>query len=93
MRWQNFIKLLTLKSNNPALRGADDNVVTILLQNTASDKVFSYLRKNGDNEVLVILNMSRETELKFNLTDSYVSGSFRSLFSDTEHDFTSQKLL
>ena len=44
MRWH-FIKLLTLKSNNPALRGADDNVVTILLQNTASDKVFSYLRK------------------------------------------------
>ncbi|MDV4071196.1 1,4-alpha-glucan branching protein [Elizabethkingia anophelis] len=86
-----YKKLLTLKSNNPALRGADDNVVTILLQNTAPDKVFSYLRKNGDNEVLVILNMSRETELKFNLTDSYALGSFRSLFSDAEHDFTSQK--
>ena len=35
--------------------------------------------------------MSREAELNFSLTDSYVSGSFRSLFSDAEHDFTSQK--
>lgn len=86
-----YKKLLTLKSNNPALRGADSNVVTILLQNTSPDKVFSYLRKNGDDEVLVILNMSREAELNFSLTDSYVLGIFRSLFSDTEHDFTSQK--
>jgi glycosidase len=85
-----YKKLLTLKSNNPALRGADDNVVTILIQNTAPDKVFSYLRKNGDDEVLVILNMSREAELNFSLTDSYVSGIFRSLFSDVEHDFTGQ---
>lgn len=81
---------MTLKSNNPALRGADNNVVTILLQNTAPDKVFSYLRKNGDDEVLVILNMSRETELNFILTDSYASGIFRSLFSDAKYDFTSQ---
>ena len=35
--------------------------------------------------------MSGETELKFNLTDSYVSGNFRSLFSDADHDFTNQK--
>lgn len=87
-----YKKLLTLKSNNPALRGADNDVVTILIQNTAPDKVFSYLRKNGDDEVLVILNMSREAELNFSLTDSYVSGIFRSLFSDAEHDFTSQKV-
>ncbi|MCL1672572.1 alpha-amylase family glycosyl hydrolase [Elizabethkingia ursingii] len=85
-----YKKLLTLKSNNPALRGSDSNVVTILIQNTAPDKVFSYLRKNGDDEVLVILNMSREAELNFSLTDSYASGIFRSLFSDAEPDFTGQ---
>lgn len=86
-----YKKLLTLKSNHPALRGGDVNVKTILIQNTAPDKIFTYLRKNGDKEVLVILNLSKEANLNFNLTDSNISGIYRSVFSDLKTDLTTQK--
>ena len=86
-----YKKLLTLKSNHPALRGGDANVKTILIQNTAPDKIFTYLRKNGDKEVLVILNLSKEANLNFNLTDSNISGIYRSVFSDLKTDLTTQK--
>ncbi|MDE5491678.1 alpha-glucosidase C-terminal domain-containing protein [Elizabethkingia meningoseptica] len=86
-----YKKLLTLKSNHPALRGGDANVKTILIQNTAPDKIFAYLRKNGNKEVLVILNFSKEANLNFNLTDSNISGIYRSVFSDLKTDLTTQK--
>jgi hypothetical protein len=48
-----YKKLYELKSKNPALRGGDANATTKILQTNAPDKVLAYLRKNGDDEVLV----------------------------------------
>ena len=86
-----YKKLYTLKSNNPALRGGDANATTTIIPNTAPDKVLSYLRKNGDKEVLVILNLSKDDQLNFSLTSDQITGKYKSLFSDVEQDLTTQK--
>lgn len=82
--------LLDLKSNNPALRGGDANVVTHILSNTAPDKALCYLRKNGNNEVLVVLNFSNQA-LKFEISDEKLTGSFKNIFSKAAKDLTTAK--
>ena len=59
-----YQKLFDLKSKNPALRGGDPNATTKILQTNAPDKVLAYLRKNGNDEVLVVLNLSKQPILR-----------------------------
>jgi glycosidase len=82
--------LLHLKSSNPALRGGDSNVTTYLLKTSADDKILSYVRKNGKDEVLVVLNMSKEA-VNFKIDDEQVSGSFKNVFDQTKRDFSTHK--
>lgn len=82
--------LLNLKSSNPALRGGDSNVVTYLLNTSANDKVFAYIRKNKWNEVLVVLNFSKEN-VEFTIDDENVSGIFKNIFDGTKRDFNTGK--
>ena len=82
--------LLNLKSNNPALRGGDANVGTYFISTTADDKIFSYLRKNGNDEVLVILNLSKE-DVSFSITDENVKGKFKEAFSNTKNNFDNDR--
>ena len=82
--------LLNLKSSNPALRGGDSNVTTYLLKTSADDKILAYVRKNGKDEVLVVLNMSKEA-VNFKIEDEQVSGSFKNVFDQTKRDFSTHK--
>lgn len=82
--------LLNLKSSNPALRGGDSNVVTYLLNTSANDKIFAYIRKNKWNEVLVVLNFSKEN-VEFTIEDENVAGVFKNIFDDTKRDFNNGK--
>ncbi|MDY0930841.1 alpha-amylase family glycosyl hydrolase [Chryseobacterium sp. CFBP8996] len=82
--------LLNLKSSNPALRGGDSNVVTYLLNTSANDKIFAYIRKNKWNEVLVVLNFSKEN-VEFTIDDENVSGIFKNIFNGTKRDFNMGK--
>ena len=82
--------LLNLKSSNPALRGGDSNVVTYLLNTSANDKIFAYIRKNKWNEVLVVLNFSKEN-VEFAIDDENVSGIFKNIFDGTKRDFSNGK--
>lgn len=79
--------LLNLKSNNPALRGGDSSVTTYMLQTTADDKVFAYLRKNGNDEVLTVLNMSK-SPVNFTVNDQNLSGSFTEIFTKQQRTFS-----
>lgn len=83
--------LLNLKSSNPALRGGDANVVTYLLNTSENDKIFAYIRKNKWNEVLVVLNFSKE-EVNFTIEDENVSGTFRNVFDGNKRDFNNGKV-
>lgn len=82
-----YQKLFELKSNNPALRGGDARATTKIITTNAPDKVLAYLRKNGDREVLVILNLSDTQHLKVQILDEAVKGQYRSLFSELNTDF------
>lgn len=83
--------LLKVKHNNAALRGGDAAVQTFRLKTTAPQQVFAFLRKNGTKEVLVILNLSAQKNLHFDLVDSVVSGTYKNIFSDAANDFTTNK--
>lgn len=82
--------LLNLKSSNPALRGGDSAVSTYLLNTTANDKILAYVRKNGQDEVLVILNFSKDP-VNFTIQDENLSGTFNNVFDRTKRDFSEKK--
>lgn len=82
--------LLSLKSNNPALRGGDPSVKTFLLKTSAEDKILAYLRQNGEDEVLTVLNMSEETA-SFTITDDLITGNYTEVFNRTSRDFSGDK--
>lgn len=82
--------LLALKTNNPALRAGDSAVVTHMLNTDAPNTILAYLRKNGNSEVLVLLNMSKE-KLRFEIKDAAVTGHFANVFSKVDNDFTTEK--
>jgi len=86
-----YKKLMNLKSENPALRGSDENALNYEISTTAPNEVLSYLRKNGNDEVLVLLNLSKNDSLQFTINDERVQGKFKGLFSDEERDFSQNK--
>jgi alpha-amylase len=90
-RMSDFYKtLFSLKASNPALRGGDPEVTTYFLNTTANDKILAYVRKNGKNEVLVVLNMSKEP-VAFSIEDEQVTGTFRNVFDKTKKNFDEGK--
>ena len=82
--------LLNLKSDNPALRGGDPAAKTQILKTSADDKVLAYVRKNGKDEVLVVLNFSKDN-VSFTIGDENVSGTFKNVFSGPVKDFSQDK--
>jgi len=83
--------LLNLHSDNPALRAGDSSVQTFRIKTTDSKHVFVYLRKKGSKEVLVVLNLSKQNNLHFEILDEKVSGIFKNAFSGAANDFTKEK--
>lgn len=88
---QDFYKtLLELKSKNSALRGGDTNATTTILKTSADDKILAYLRKNGKDEVLTVLNFSKEP-VAFTIDDKNISGRFINVFGGLVKDFAKDK--
>lgn len=86
-----YKKLLTLKSEHPALRAGDTSAATYRLQTTDNGRAFFYLRRNVDREVLVLLNLSRDDNFHVEITDPAVYGTFRCLFTGDEANFDDNK--
>lgn len=80
--------LLNLHSRNPALRATDSNASTYRITTTDNNNVFAFLRRNGHNEVLVILNLSPNSEACIEITDDNVNGLYKNIFTDTVKDFS-----
>lgn len=89
--WKDFFgTLLHLRKSNPALY-ADSASQYIRLNNSAGDKVFSFLRKNGGHEVAVLANLSATDKLTFSVNDDRFTGKFKNAMNGAENDFTSEK--
>jgi len=83
----NFYKtLLELHSDHPALRAADQNIRAYRIPTSEDEKIFSYLRKIQEREVLVILNLSAINDLHFEITGENISGIFRNVFTNDTID-------
>jgi alpha-amylase len=87
-----YKKLLHLHSTHPALRTADEAVQTHHLHTNADQEIFSFLRKNGEHEVLVILNFSSRYKSSLEILDDKINGEFTELFSGKKYDFKGQPL-
>ena len=61
------------------------------LKHSDPKNVFAYLRKKGSKEVLVVLNLSAQKDLHFELLDSNVTGTYKNVFSGAANDFTIEK--
>jgi len=85
--------LLTLHATHPALLG-DEKAAPVRRVKTSDDsRVFAYLRTNGERQVLVVLNLSREEGLSVNLQDTAVQDAFKDVFSGQTRDFSQDKSL
>lgn len=76
--------LLALRKRSPALRACDPAVNTFMIHPANNSPVLAYLRKNGDSEVLVVLNLNN-TDMSFTVTDPIVDGTFKEVFSENSH--------
>jgi glycosidase len=80
--------LFQLKANHPAL-SSDAEVQRL---STGNDKrILAYLRKSGNKEVLVLLNLSKEANQSVELQQPTITGNFRNVFTGAQHDFTTEK--
>lgn len=86
-----YKRLLTLKKENEAMRAGDSAVSTTRLITDANQFVFSFLRKKGDHEVLVIINLSGLDKPLVQIHDAQLSGSFTNIFSGAVRDFSNEK--
>lgn len=73
--------LLNLHSTHPALRAGDAHVTTYRIRTTHDTHLFAYLRKNGEKEVLVILNLTDENVPAFEILDKDALDIYREVFS------------
>lgn len=82
--------LLYLHKNNPALRAADTAVTTYNLSTSAPETICAFLRKNDNNEVLVLLNFSKYP-MHYVIQEDIITGQYKNVFSKEDIDFTNQK--
>jgi glycosidase len=83
--------LLHLHSTNPALRSGDSASQTFILKTSDPQNVFAYLRRNRNNEVLVVLNLSANNDLHFDITDDKIKGVYKNVFSGAANDFSVER--
>ncbi len=81
--------LLSLRKKCAALRAGDVQVITRIINTNAFENILAFLRKHEENEVLVMLNLSNYSKLRFKITDDFISGRFTSAFSGIESDISS----
>ena len=80
--------LLLLHCSNKSLRTGDADVLTKIISHPDDQKIFSYLRKNKEDQVLVILNFS-PGEMNFFVKG--VSGLFRNVFGGPDLNFDNEE--
>ena len=79
-----YKKLLELRKQHAVFAGKNNAAITWRIATTAPEKVFCFVRKNGDEELLVLLNFSTEP-VQCYLHDMRVRGYFQELFSGNEY--------
>lgn len=82
--------LLTLHRDHPALRTGDSLAKTIPVKTSHPESVFAYLRKRGEKEVFVIMNLSGK-DLTVKLESEHVRNIFKNAFTGREITFIKEQ--
>ncbi len=77
-----YTRLSNLKSTNAALH-ISNNIE--MLSTDYNENIFAFLRTNGNDKVIVILNLSNRDKLQFHIAHPLLKGKFQSLFSDMQY--------
>ncbi len=85
-----FKTLLQLHANHPALQAGDTSIITSRIA-TTSPHVFAFLRQKGKRQVMVLLNLSANNKVRFEINNDLISGTYKSSFSGVENDFTNER--
>jgi glycosidase len=83
--------ILRLHADHPAL-AAGNSTLTYRVKTSAGTNVFAYLRKKENREVLVVLNLSAQNDLHFDLPDDKITGLFSNVFSGATVELSSAKI-
>ncbi len=89
---QFYQTLLQLRKQNPALQSGHEQGITWRIATDHPDQVFCFVRKNKEDEVLVMLNFSDQA-VHFQLHDMRVRGMFKDIFTAEQIQSTDQLLL
>ena len=84
-----YKKLLHFRKEHPALMAGSNKVITWRLSSTHLNELFVYVRRAGEEEVIVILNFSDE-KIKYSINDFRVRGMYKDLFSGKTKDIRSE---
>lgn len=75
-----YRRLFALKKANTALWNGQWGAPMVRAWNSAPDQVLSFVRENGQDKVLAMMNFSTETQ-RFRFSDGPVRGEYRDAFS------------
>jgi glycosidase len=80
-----FKTLLSLRRRNTALRAGDRTVTTHLLHSREANRCLAFARRNGEDQVVVILNISGSV-LNLAMSELLLQGCFKDVFTGQLYD-------
>lgn len=87
----NFYKnLLALKKSHTCLHG-DVKTLPYILQTGNDDKILAYLLQDEQSKVLVLLNFSQVSKIKFTIEHEALTGSYTNITSGLSYNLTSSE--
>jgi alpha-amylase len=86
---QFYQTLLRFRKQHPSMKAASRSVITWRIATTELEHLFSFVRKAGTREVIVILNLS-DHKFKYSINDTRLGGSYVDLFTGKEHSLSEQ---
>ncbi len=78
-----FEQILTLRKNNAAIKRGE----TFVLPSNHNNELLAYLRRNGQEVVLVLLNLSKKSSIHIQVHHEWLEGSFSSVISGLQYAF------
>ncbi len=87
-----YKQLCEIRKKNPALRSADPAVTTRIIETGDDKSIMAFLRKNKNDEVLVLLNLCNK-KTGFSLKDDSIHGLFINVFSKKRIQLTAETFL
>lgn len=85
--------LLLLHNNHPTMNALDEETKPFRVATDAGGEIFSFIRKKGEREVFVLLNLSANNDFDFTIIDERVTGKFRNEFTKEITDFSETRNL